>query len=783
MLFIVSRRSFAASDSQNSKSQSFLHYTQFSGLAIQIHSMGAFQVVNRSTHTNQLMKEVEFPMKRTIWRTVPALALAALLTVAGSTQADLEEGLVGYWPLDGDFVDHAGTNDGTFMGSDPEAVFETGVLGDGIVLDGIDQYIEIANESNFDFVDQDFSISAWFRVDSFTKSWQALIAKGEGNRWRVHRRGGESIMTWNGGNGDVPADANFPIDDEEFHHFVGVSTADEIQMYMDGELVSIGDFPTVENNDQPVMIGENPDARGRTWHGLIDDVAIWGRALDEDEIAAIYNGGDGMIIKEKKPTVDPIFVGGQDTIGSESYDGSQSNRVYGEETPGVSGWSGRIVTFEDSGGVTINDHDIALGVLEDNEGLKGEGAYEVVDFAGGGGNFGVNNPYPNDVSDTSMSDFVVEVTAEVTIPAGTWTIGFGSDDGGRIEIPGVEFDLSQNNDNFSDDEIRYNGNRGHGWTVGSFTLGEGLETTITASFHERGGGDSFEIAVIEDEFIENASEANGWELLGDGTLGWSVNTTTSPLISADLTATVTAQRPMQFDVNGDTGEADQLVLENPDSEIFTTIMDLGDNLEFQIKSSGNVSSGQAFQIIGADQVTGTPTISSINAGQNWVFDAGRICLDFCPGIGNPGDYNGDGMLDAADLDLQAAAMNNPNPDLGVYDENNDGLVDFADRQIWVSDLKVTWMGDADLNGQFNSGDLVTVFTAGKYESGDAANWGEGDWNGDLTFGSGDLVTAFTDGGYEAGPKAAVAAVPEPSSIILVLTSLLALFGVARRRNG
>ena len=153
------------------------------------------------------------------------------------------------------------------------------------------------------------------------------------------------------------------------------------------------------------------------------------------------------------------------------------------------------------------------------------------------------------------------------------------------------------------------------------------------------------------------------------------------------------------------------------------------------------------------------------------------------GIGSPGDYNGDGLLDAADLDLQAAAMNNPNPDLGVYDENNDGLVDFADRQIWVSDLKMTWMGDADLDGQFNSRDLVTVFTAGEYESGDAANWAEGDRNGDLTFGSADLVSVFTDGGYEAGPKAAAAAVPEPSSIILVLTSLLALFGVARRSNG
>ena len=74
--------------------------------------MGAFQIVNRSTHTNQLMKEIEFPMKITIWRTVPALALAALLTVAGSTQADLEEGLVGYWPLDGDFVDQEVSTEG-----------------------------------------------------------------------------------------------------------------------------------------------------------------------------------------------------------------------------------------------------------------------------------------------------------------------------------------------------------------------------------------------------------------------------------------------------------------------------------------------------------------------------------------------------------------------------------------------------------------------------------------------------------------------------------------------
>jgi hypothetical protein len=59
-------------------------------------------------------------------------------------------------------------------------------------------------------------------------------------------------------------------------------------------------------------------------------------------------------------------------------------------------------------------------------------------------------------------------------------------------------------------------------------------------------------------------------------------------------------------------------------------------------------------------------------------------------------------------------------------------------------------------------------------------WSEGDWNGDGVFNSTDFVSAFTDGGYEAGNRAAVAAVPEPSGLLL---TLLALMGVcSSRRN-
>ena len=480
----------------------------------------------------------------------------------------------------------------------------------------------------------------------------------------------------------------------------------------------------------------------------------------------------------------------EDIIGTRDYNGAQSNEMFGPEQEGVPGWSSRIVTFDEHG-LTVDSMTTAEEVLEDNDGQKGIGAYPVVDLAGGGGTFPVNQPYPNGVNNESQDDFVVEVTAEVTIPAGTWTIAFGSDDGGAVTVPGVEIGESLNNDGFEEDQIRFEGTRGHGWTVGSFELAEPLETTITGAFFERGGGDSFEIAIIEDEVIEGANPANGWELLGDETLGWSVTTTSAPLISADLTATVNATRAMEFDVNGDTNEADQLVLENPDPDVFTTIMDItngDDGLTFQIKSAGTVTSGEAFTIVSADQIVGTPTITSVNAGQNWVWDGenGRVCLDTCPGVGVAGDYNGNGLLDAGDLDLHAS-VGIANQDL-AYDANNDGVVDVADRVVWTNDLKNTWMGDSDLNGVFDTADFVLVFGEGKYETGDAATWGQGDWDGNQVFDSGDFVAAFGNGGYEmgeraGGPNPVTAVVPEPSSMVLALISLLGLAGVARRRNG
>jgi hypothetical protein len=132
-----------------------------------------------------------------------------------------------------------------------------------------------------------------------------------------------------------------------------------------------------------------------------------------------------------------------------------------------------------------------------------------------------------------------------------------------------------------------------------------------------------------------------------------------------------------------------------------------------------------------------------------------------------GDFNGNGILDAGDIDqLSAQVRSNTNDSL--YDLNADALVDDLDRQFWVHDLKQTYFGDAGLNGTFDSTDLVQVLASGEYEDDVELNstWLTGDWDGDGEFTSGDLVVALADGGYEVDP----AAVPEPAGVLLAMAA-------------
>ena len=140
-----------------------------------------------------------------------------------------------------------------------------------------------------------------------------------------------------------------------------------------------------------------------------------------------------------------------------------------------------------------------------------------------------------------------------------------------------------------------------------------------------------------------------------------------------------------------------------------------------------------------------------------------------PALGPIGDFDGNGLLDVNDIQLLAGGLESQ--DL-AFDLNGDNQIDGTDRDQWVRAERSTWYGDADLDGEFNSTDIVLVFTSAKFETGEAATWATGDWNLDGQFDSSDMIVAFADGGFEVGPRQAVP-VPEPNHIgILLLTPLM-----------
>ena len=161
----------------------------------------------------------------------------------------------------------------------------------------------------------------------------------------------------------------------------------------------------------------------------------------------------------------------------------------------------------------------------------------------------------------------------------------------------------------------------------------------------------------------------------------------------------------------------------------------------------------------------------LNVKVDYVFGRFQVVL---------GDFDNNGILDVADLDALTAIVRNATHD-GAFDLDGNGVVDQADRFVWVHEIKNVYFGDSDLNGEFDSGDFVLMFRRGEYEDGVNGNstWATGDFNGDAEFDSGDFVFAFRDNGYEKGPRPAIA-IPESTGTMVLFWTWL--FIAARKRS-
>ena len=230
---------------------------------------------------------------------------------------------------------------------------------------------------------------------------------------------------------------------------------------------------------------------------------------------------------------------------------------------------------------------------------------------------------------------------------------------------------------------------------------------------------------------------------------------------------------------------------------------VGGRLELNLANDFTPDPSDEFTLFGADSIvgvfdnvaTGHRVAASdgdgsfvVHYGIGSVMEENRlIAYNFLASDALLGDFDQNGTLDATDIDLLSGAVGGS--DLG-FDLVYDAVIDQHDRQFWVEDIMDTNFGDTNLDGQFNSTDLVLALQKGEYEDSIDGNsgWADGDWNGDGDFDTSDFILAFQSGTYEAGANAiaakaqSVAKVPEPTSLGLLIIGWMGLLRIRARKN-
>ena len=200
----------------------------------------------------------------------------------------VEVDLVAWWKLDGGLADGIAFdssgygNHGTIEG-DPE--FVEGYVDNALDFDGDGDYVDCGNKTVLNQITANITVAAWIQVRTFDTTWQAILTKGD-NSWRIHRGGTTNTINWaiNGTGGSIYGTTN--VNNGEWHHVAGVYDGTGKILYVNGQLEASDTEAgvTLPVSGYNVNIGENAQATGRHWSGLIDDARIYRRALSAKEI-------------------------------------------------------------------------------------------------------------------------------------------------------------------------------------------------------------------------------------------------------------------------------------------------------------------------------------------------------------------------------------------------------------------------------------------------------------------------------------------------------------------
>lgn len=221
----------------------------------------------------------------------------------------LRVGLTAYWPFDNDLVDYSeNTNDATNNGG----VFISGKNGQGLDFDGsLNKYAQVPDDQTLR-ISPDITISAWvyYKVPLYTWGGSTvgyIIEKGEyeeDNYSFYVLNDGLSFEFRPPGEGIKYIRSSLAVLTENRWSHVAVifnDSTNKIDFYVDGNLADSKNntFSLDSTISHDLLIGrQNAVGYYLPFNGTIDELAVWNRALSDNEIQQIYNNGSGRSLTE-----------------------------------------------------------------------------------------------------------------------------------------------------------------------------------------------------------------------------------------------------------------------------------------------------------------------------------------------------------------------------------------------------------------------------------------------------------------------------------------------------
>ena len=247
-----------------------------------------------------------------------AFVIAFLSTAAGA-HAQLclppTNGLVGWWPGDGNGRDIIGTNNGILMGG---ATANTpGFVGQSFHFDGTNGFVQVPNAPELN--PAELTVECWVRFDSLDApgntgniGTQYMVFKKntrnnffEGYNMGKHRYDYD-LFVWevsSAGGQFIQLNSITGISTNVWYQVVGTRGSNFAELYINGVRENSTNVTFPQDYDiRPLFIGSSGESYfDRKLAGSIDEVSLYNRALTSNEIAALYAAGSAG--KCKTPTV------------------------------------------------------------------------------------------------------------------------------------------------------------------------------------------------------------------------------------------------------------------------------------------------------------------------------------------------------------------------------------------------------------------------------------------------------------------------------------------------